>query len=109
MSMFSRLLLPVAVAAAMIISPAAIAPAVLAPAMAQGTECLSDAEVQAAIEAGEIQSWPKIKRLAKISGYEEVSDVQVCLQDGVPYYYVNVVSPYGDAKKIVVNAIDGSL
>ena len=107
--MFSRHLLPVAVAAAMIFSPAAIAPAVVAPALAQGTQCLSDADVQSAIAAGEIQSWPKIKRLAKISGYEEVSDVQVCLQDGTPYYYVNVVSPSGEARKIVVNAIDGSL
>ena len=99
-----RTILVIAVAAATLSLGA------IMPARAQGEmQCLSDTEIQTAIEAGEIQSWPKIKRLAKISAYEEVSDVQVCLQDGIPYYYVNVVSPGGEATKIVVNAIDGSL
>jgi uncharacterized membrane protein YkoI len=98
-----RTLLMIAVAAATMSLGA------IAPVHAQGQECLSDEQIQAAIQAGQIQSWPKIKRLAKISAYEEVSDVQVCLQDGIPYYYVNVVSPAGEATKIVVNAIDGTL
>jgi uncharacterized membrane protein YkoI len=82
----------------------------LAPAHAQGQlECLSDAQIQAAIKADQIKSWPKIKRLAGISAYDEVSDVEVCLQDTIPYYYVNVVSPNGEATKMVVNAIDGTV
>ena len=40
--------------------------------------------------------------------YQEVSDVRVCLIKGVPYYIVNVVSPKGEASKIVLNAVDGS-
>lgn len=98
-----RTLLMITVAAATMSLGAAV------PAYAQGRQCLTDEQIQAAIQAGEIQSWPKIKRLAKISAYEEVSDVQVCLEDGIPYYYVNVVSPSGEATKIVVNAIDGTL
>ncbi len=74
------------------------------------TECLTDDQIQTAIEAGEIQSWPKIKRLAGLTGeYDEVSEVRVRLQDGIPYYYVNVVSSEGEATRIVVNAIDGTL
>ena len=83
------------------------------PAFAQGgardnMECLSDRQIQAAIEDGQIQSWPKIKRLAGISAYEEVSDVTVCMIEGVPYYILNVISPEGEAAKIALNAVDGT-
>jgi uncharacterized membrane protein YkoI len=79
------------------------------PAAAQAGQCLSDQQIQAEIAAGQIKSWPKIKSMAGISKkYEEVSDVRVCLRGGIPYYSVNVVSPNGDATKIVVNAVDGS-
>ncbi|GEM_PF-2735966 len=82
------------------------------PASAQraprATDCLSDRQIQAAIESGTIQSWPRIKRLAGISAYEEVSQVQVCLIGNVPYYILNVVSPAGEASKIVLNAVDGT-
>ena len=71
-------------------------------------ECLTDRQITAAIESGQILSWPKIKRLAGISAYEEVSDVQVCMIDGVPYYILNVVSPEGEAAKIALNAVDGT-
>jgi hypothetical protein len=70
--------------------------------------CLSDEQIQTAIESGQIQSWPKIKKLAGISAYEEVSDVQVCLIEGTPYYMLNVISPNGEATKIVLNAVDGT-
>ena len=70
--------------------------------------CLSDDQIQAALESGQIKSWPKIKKLAGISAYEEVSDVQVCLIEGVPYYMLNVISPNGEATKIVLNAVDGT-
>ena len=56
-----------------------------------------------------VTSWPTIKKLAKISSdFQEVSDVRVCRINGDLYYTVNLVSSYGEAKKIVVNAIDGS-
>ena len=66
-------------------------------------------QIQAAIQSGEIKSWPTIKKLARLSSdYQEVSDVKVCLVNGVPYYNVNLVSSNGAAKKIVLNAVDGS-
>jgi hypothetical protein len=81
----------------------------VAPAPAQELKCLTDAQIQAAIQAGQFLSWPKVKKLAGIADtYQEVSDIKVCLRNGVPYYYVNVVSPSGEASKVVVNAIDGS-
>jgi uncharacterized membrane protein YkoI len=93
---------------------AAVAGASLAaavPAMAQlakASNCLSDQQIQTEIASGQIQSWPSIKKLAGISAYEEVSDVRVCLIDGVPFYQVNIISPNGEAKKVMINALDGS-
>ena len=93
----------ITVAAAAMVSLAAVMPA-----FAQGnSECLSDRQIQGAIESGQIQSWPKIKNLAGISAYQEVSDVQVCMIGGVPFYILNVVSPEGEATKIALNAVDG--
>jgi uncharacterized membrane protein YkoI len=82
------------------------------PAVAQVTpqrgNCLSDQQIQTEIASGQIQSWPSIKKLAGISAYEEVSDVRVCLINGVPFYQVNIISPNGEAKKVMINALDGS-
>ena len=72
-----------------------------------GGDCLTDQEIQAQIESGQIKSWPKIKKIAGISSYQEVSDVRVCVVAGTPYYNVNIVSPSGEAKKVVLNAVDG--
>ena len=104
---FSRTIF-LTMAAAAIISLAAAMPAFAQGGARDNMECLSDRQIQAAIEDGQIQSWPKIKRLAGISAYEEVSDVQVCMIDGVPYYILNVVSPEGEAAKIALNAVDGT-
>ncbi len=72
-------------------------------------DCLSDQQVQAAIAAGQIKSWPKIRKLAQIStDYQEVSDVKVCMINGMPYYTVNLVSSNGEATKFVLNAVDGT-
>ena len=93
------------------VAAAGISLAAAMPAYAQvqrERNCLSDDQIQTAIESGQIQSWPKIKRLAGISTYEEVSDVKVCLIEGVPYYMLNVISPNGEATKIVLNAVDGT-
>jgi uncharacterized membrane protein YkoI len=76
--------------------------------LAKADRCLSDQQIQTEIASGQIQSWPAIKRLARIANYQEVSDVRVCLINGVPYYQVNVVSPNGEAKKVMINALDGS-
>lgn len=95
------------VAAAAILSLGAAMPVFAAP--AGGHQCLSDQQIQAAIASGQIKSWPKIKKMARISAdYQEVSDVKVCMINGVPFYTVNLVSSNGDAKKIVLNALDGS-
>jgi len=90
-----------------------IALTAVSPAFAQGRardrlECLTDRQITAAIESGQILSWPKIKKLAGISAYQEVSDVQVCLIEDVPYYILNVISPGGEAAKIALNAVDGT-
>lgn len=78
------------------------------PVSAQAMDCLSDKQIQSAIESGRILSWPRIKKMAGISGYEEVSDVNVCMIDGVPVYILNVISPEGEASKIALNAVDGT-
>jgi hypothetical protein len=101
MTIFRTILIVMAAAASISLTAAM-------PAFAQGRECLSDRQIQTAIESGTIQSWPKIKRLAGISDYDEVSDVQVCMIEGIPYYMLNVVSPEGEATKIALNAVDGT-
>ena len=68
----------------------------------------SRSPIQAEIASGQIQSWPAIKKLAGISSYQEVSPVRVCRINGIPFYQVNIVSPNGEAKKVVINALDGS-
>ena len=90
------------------ISLAAVMPAFAQGAARERMECLTDRQITAAIESGQILSWPKIKRLAGIAAYQEVSDVQVCMIDGVPFYILNVVSPDGEAAKIALNAVDGT-
>jgi hypothetical protein len=65
----------------MMAAAASISLAAVIPAQAQAEReksCLSDQQIQSAIESGDIKSWPKIKKLAGISSYEEVSDVKVC-------------------------------
>lgn len=106
MTFFRTILITMAAAAVISLSAAT-------PGFAQGkargnTDCLTDRQIQTEIEAGTILSWPKIKKMAGISAYEEVSDVQVCMIDGVPHYILNVVSPDGEAMKIALNAVDGT-
>ena len=104
---FSRTIL-ITMAAAAVFSLAAVMPALAQSGARQQLDCLSDRQIQAAIEDGQILSWPKIKKLAGISAYEEVSDVQVCMIEGVPFYILNVISPGGEAAKIALNAVDGT-
>ena len=74
-----------------------------------GGQCLNDMQVNQAIAAGQIRSWPQVRRLAGIPAtYYETSDVQVCMRGGVPFYIVNMVSPKGENVKYVLNALDGS-
>jgi len=106
MTRFRTIIITMAAAAALSLGAA---PSSYAAVLGKNAECLTDQQIQAAIQSGQIKSWPTIKKLAKISGdYQEVSDVRVCRINGVLYYTVNLVSSYGDAKKIVVNAVDGS-
>jgi uncharacterized membrane protein YkoI len=98
----------ITMAAAAVFSLAAAMPASAQGRAGDNLECLTDRQIQVAIESGQILSWPKVKRLAGISAYEEVSDVEVCMIDGVPYYILNVVSPEGEAAKIALNAVDGT-
>ena len=95
------------VVAAASLSLGAIVPSAAAP-KAAAAGCMSDQEIQGAIASGQIKSWPKIKKMAQIpSDYQEVSDVQVCMVGGVPFYRVNLVSSSGEAKKIQLNAVTG--
>lgn len=104
---FSRTIL-ITMAAAAVIALTAVMPAFAQGRARDQLECLTDRQIQTAIESGSILSWPKIKKLAGISAYEEVSDVEVCMIDGVPYYILNVISPGGEAAKIALNAVDGT-
>ena len=104
---FSRTI-HITMAAAAMVSLAAVMPAFAQGGARGNMDCLSDRDIQTAIESGQILSWPRVKRLAGISAYEEVSDVQVCMIEGVPYYILNVVSPGGEAAKIALNAVDGT-
>lgn len=105
---FSRTIL-ITMAAAAVFALAAAMPASAQGRTSRGNlDCLTDRQIQTAIESGQILSWPKIKKLAGISNYEEVSDVEVCMIDDVPYYILNVVSPGGEAAKIALNAVDGT-
>jgi uncharacterized membrane protein YkoI len=105
MKRFRTILITMAAAATLSLSATSSYAAVLG----KNAACLTDQQIQAAIQSGQIKSWPTIKKMAHISSdYQEVSDVRVCRIDGVLYYTVNLVSSYGDAKKIVVNAVDGS-
>jgi len=80
-----------------------------APALAQGGECLTDRAIAQAIAAGEIRSWAAVKRLAGIpANFAEVSNVEVCRRGAQLYYSVSVVSPTGEARRLVLNAVDGS-
>ena len=96
---------------AMMAAAATLSFGAISAAPAQGDlVCLTEGEIQSAIQASEIKCWPKIKKMAGISGqYQELSDVEVCLVDGIPYYQVNVVSPGGDVSRLVINAIDGTI
>ena len=106
MTRFRTILITMAAAAALSLGAA---PSSYAAVLGKNAECLTDQQIQAAIQSGQIKSWPTIKKLAKISSdFQEVSDVRVCRINGDLYYTVNLVSSYGEAKKIVVNAIDGS-
>ena len=98
----------ITMAAAAMLSLAAVMPSEAQGRMRGDMECLTDRQIAAAIESGQILTWPKIKNLAGISSYQEVSDVQVCMIQGVPYYILNVVSPEGEAAKITLNAVDGT-
>lgn len=91
-------------AAAAIFSLAAVMPAA-----AQGSDCLSNQEIQAAIASGEIQSWPRIRRLAQIANdLEEVSDLSVCRIRGRLFYIINLSSPDGGYQKFAFNAVNGA-
>ena len=71
--------------------------------------CLSRPAVQALIASRQIKTWPEIKQMAGVSDeYKEVGSVKVCEQRGAPYYVVNVTTPSGDSKRLVLNAVDGS-
>ena len=104
MTNFRKLLISLAAAGVVL---AGAVPA-MAQAPARQANCLSDQEIQTEIASGQIQSWPAIKKLAGISNYQEVSDVRVCMMGGKPFYEVNIVSPSGAAKKVMINALDGS-
>ncbi len=71
--------------------------------------CMDNRDVQAAIAANQIKTWPAIKRLAGVpDSWKEVSAVRVCEAGGAPYYVVNVAGPSGESKQLILNAIDGS-
>ena len=93
MTRFRTIIITMAAAAALSLGAA---PSSYAAVLGKNAECLTDQQIQAAIQSGQIKSWPTIKKLAKISSdFQEVSDVRVCRINGDLYYTVNLVSSYG--------------
>jgi hypothetical protein len=79
------------------------------PRKGAGGACMSEQEIAKAIGSGKIRSWAAIRQAAGIpDDYYETSDVQVCVRNGAPFYIVNMVSPKGENRKYVLNALDGS-
>lgn len=104
MTRFRTILIMVAAAATL--SLGAAMPAFAAP---KDRSCLTDQQTRAAIGAGQIQTWPKIRKLGGIPpDYYETSDTPVCQRNGLYYYVVNMASPKGENFKIVLNAVDGT-
>ena len=96
----------IAMAAAGVLFSAAAVPV---EAAARDKSCLSDQETQAAIAAGQIKTWSKVRVLAGVpADYYETSDTRVCKRAGGLFYIVTMASTKGEQFKYVLNAVDGS-
>ena len=85
---------------------AATAPAfaAVARAFAQERECLSDRQIYAGVEQGQIASLEDVLRANGIDRSSEVLSVQVCDDGGGYAYYVGVLNSYGEAQTLVLPA-----
>lgn len=91
-----------------VVAAAILSFAAATPVAAQGEQCLSDYDIQAQIESGQIKSWATIKNLAGVPKGTKDGDLKVCMRGSQLYYYVNVVFPGGAARKLILNAVDAS-
>jgi hypothetical protein len=106
MTRFRTILLAMAAAATLSLGAVSSSSAAV---LGKNAQCLSDQEIQQAIQSGQIKSWPKIRQAAGISAdWKDGDTVRVCRINGALYYVMNLVSSYGDAKKVVLNAVDAS-
>ena len=85
---------------------AATAPAfaAAAPAFAQERECLSDRQIYAGVEQGELASLEDVLRANGIDRSSEILSVRVCDDDGGYAYFVGVLNSYGEAQTLVLPA-----
>jgi hypothetical protein len=85
---------------------AATAPAFAAvdPAFAQERECLSDRQIYAGVEEGEIAPLDDVLRANGIDRSTEILSVRVCGDGGGYSYYVGVLNSYGEAQTLVLPA-----
>jgi hypothetical protein len=85
---------------------AATAPAfaAVAPAFAQERECLSDRQIYAGVEQGQLASLEEVLSENGIDRTSEILSVQVCEDGGSYAYYVAVLNSYGEAQTLVLPA-----
>jgi hypothetical protein len=78
--------------------------AAVGPALAQERECLSDRQIYAGVEQGQIASLEDVLRANGIDRSSEVLSVQVCDAGDGYAYYVAVLNSYGEAQTLVLPA-----
>ena len=77
------------------------------PAFAQDRDCLSDRQIYAAVERGELPPLEDVLRANGIERSTQVLSVQVCEDDGGGFaYYVGVLNSYGEARTLVLPAYE---
>ena len=89
---------------AALIAATAPAFAAVAPAFAQERECLSDRQIYAGVEQGQLPSLEDVLRANDIDRSTEILSVQVCEDGGGYAYYVAVLNSYGEAQTLVLPA-----
>ena len=88
----------------------AIAPLVLSLTLAATTmaaaqaECFDKRQIQEAVSSGQIMSLDAVLASAGIDGSAEILNVQVCDEGGRLVYIIGVLSSYGEAQNLVLNA-----
>jgi hypothetical protein len=95
------LVLAAVVAAALPVLPVAT------PAFAQERDCLSDRQIYAAVEQGELPPLEVVLQANGVDRSNQVLSVEVCKDEGGGFaYYVGVLNSSGEARTLVLPAYE---